>query len=66
MVDSAFETMLRNRLCRREGDAEMAWRGALSSLGMSESAINETLQRIGQRLTWILWNIAIEEADGIG
>lgn len=66
MVDSPAARVLRERLKSREGIAEDRWRSSLRSLGWSDERVNDTLQRIGQDLTWDLWNIAIDEVSGMG
>ena len=61
-MDSAFATLLRARLERREEAAATDWRGALLELNLPDEQVGEVLQRIGRSLTWSIWEIAIEEA----
>ena len=63
MANSAFESALRRRLDARGDEARAQWFEAGRAAGVDEDEWTEIVHSIGERLTWILWDIAIEEAS---
>ena len=63
MANSAFESALRRRLDARGAEARALWIEAGDTAGVDDDEWREIVQSIGERLTWALWSIAIEEAS---
>lgn len=65
MADSVFAAALRRRLEGCTGSAESEWWAAQHDSGAAADEWRKIVQRIGLRMTWALWEIAIEEAGAL-
>ncbi len=64
-MNNAFRTLLEWKLQYRETAAQQIIRGALADAGFTEHHAQRVIETTGKRMTWLLWGIAVDEAESI-